>query len=172
MIERFVAGIVGGPFGVKGQFKVWVPSGETDHLECLESLTLRRNGVERSYIKESSGGSPDNYHIKLKGIESPEEALTLKGAEILVGRKEAAPLYEDEYYIEDMKGLTVVHQDAEGRDVPLGTVRDVLDGGGGQLIEVALAAGKLGLVPFRSEFVGEVDLERRTLQLLETWILE
>ncbi|MDR0641218.1 MAG: PRC-barrel domain-containing protein, partial [Treponema sp.] len=85
----------------------------------------------------------------------------------LVGRDEAAPLGQGEYYIEDLKGLEVW----EGAEA-LALISDVLEGGGGNLVELRLNTGETRLVPFRDEFFGEIDIPGRRARLLCRWILE
>jgi 16S rRNA processing protein RimM len=165
MVERFVAAQVGSPFGLKGFVKVRSLSGEFEHLLRLKRAVLRQGGEERVWeIEEAEGPS---LVMKFRGIDSPEAARTLSGAELLVSREEAAPLGPGEYYIEDLKGLEVW----EGAEV-LGFISDILEGGGGSLAELRLRTGGTRLVPFRDEFFGEIDLKTRRARLLCRWILE
>jgi 16S rRNA processing protein RimM len=165
MVERFVAAQVGSPFGLKGFVKVHSLSGEFDHLLKLRRAVLRQGGEERVWeIEEAEGPS---LVMKFRGIDSPEAARALTGAELLVSREEAAPLGQGEYYIEDLKGLEV-WEEAEA----LGCISDILEGGGGSLAELRLKTGETRLVPFRDEFFGEIDLEGRRARLLCRWILE
>ena len=106
--------------------------------------------------------------IRFKGIDSPEAASLLNGAEIIADREFAAPLKNGEYYVEDLKGLEVVGYDGES----LGYITEIIEGGGGQLAELRLNSGKKRLVPFRSEFFGDVDLENGKIVLLVQWILD
>lgn len=167
MTERFAAALVGAPFGLDGRVKIRSLSGEEEHLLRLKKITLRRDGVERVYAVEEFFPRP--LSVKLAGINSPEAAKALAGAELLAERSEAAPLAEGEFYIEDLKGLDVYG----GADSALlGKIADVLEGGGGFLAEIVLFSGEKRLVPFRDEFFGVVDLENGRTELLAAWILE
>lgn len=168
MLETFVAGIVGAPFGLKGFVKVKPLSGEIDHLLKLESVTLRLNGEERRFIIEESNAIPPAAAIRFAGYDSPEAAQKLRGAELLVGREEAAPLRDGEFYVEDLKGLAVIDGDA----VCLGHIANIIEGGGGDLAEIQLENGQTKLVPFRKEFFSGVDTEKRQVTLNNLWILE
>jgi 16S rRNA processing protein RimM len=168
MTERFVAALVGAPFGVKGFVKIKPLSGELEHLEQLERVVLRRLNNETLFYVEETQIIGASLGIKFRGIDSPEAARELTGAEILVDRDQAAPLGKDEYYIADLRGIPVFSQ----KGMNLGEILDVLDGGGGQLVEMWLPGGEIRLVPFRNEFFGEVDTENRRAVLLEEWILE
>jgi len=167
VLDRFVVGVVRGPFGLNGRVKVQSFSGEIDHLEELESVVLRKGDVERKLMVEETGGAPSSFYMKFKGLDSPEAVKPLSGWELVVPRDEAAYLDDGEYYVEDLRGIAVLLG-----GVRVGTLSDVIEGGGGQLAEVALDAGGARLVPFRDEFFGEIDLERREIALLEGWILE
>jgi 16S rRNA processing protein RimM len=175
VVDSFVAGVVGAPFGVKGFVKVHVPSGETEHLETLENARLRQNGAERNYAVEDVGGSPSSFVMKFRGVDTPEAAKLLAGAELIVPRNAAAPLDEDEFYVEDLRGVSVILLPMSGavdKVEVVGEIVDVLEGGGGQLAEIKLGDGSRRLVPFRNEFFGDIDLEARTAVLRERWMLE
>ena len=159
---------MGSPFGLEGFVKVKPFSGETDHFSRLDNVILRQNGKEETRDLAEIVPRGDFLLLRFAGIDSPEAAGVLSGAEIIAGREYAAPLKEGEYYVEDLKGLKVM--DGEGK--VLGHVSDVLEGGGGHLAEVTLFSGEKRLVPFRKEFFGDLSLEEGTIVLLEPWILE
>jgi 16S rRNA processing protein RimM len=170
-LERFVSAVVLSPFALEGFVKVRSLSGEIGHLLKLSSAVLRGKTGERVYRIEAARkieGAPANLLVKFGGIDTPEDAAHLAGAEILLPRSQAAPLEEDEYYIEDLKGLRVICPDGQ----EAGVVTGIIDGGGGQLAEVRLAAGELKLVPFRNEFLGEINVEKKEIMLVAPWILE
>jgi 16S rRNA processing protein RimM len=172
VVDSFVAGIVGAPFGVQGFVKVHVPSGETEHLESLKIAKLRHKGAERNYEVEDFGGNPASFVMKFRGVDTPEAAKLLAGAELIVPREAAAPLDEDEFYIEDLRGVAVLFPTEKAAPEVLGEITDVLEGGGGQLVEVRVRDGTKRLVPFRNEFFGDIDLAMRTAMLRERWMLE
>jgi len=157
--ERFIAGIIGSPFGVKGFVKVRPLSGEIDHLLKLKSVILNKDGKERIYQIDESAPSPPFILIRFEGIDTPEAAKTLNGAQIIISREQAAPLGEGEYYIEDLKGLPVQSNNGE----LIGNVTDIVEGGGGELVEVKLINGDKHLVPFRKEFFSEINPEKGRL---------
>jgi 16S rRNA processing protein RimM len=163
-----VLALAGAPFGVKGFVRAKPLSGELEHFQRLEKVELRRLNSEKTFYIEETRIIGNALAIKFRGIETPEEARALSGAELLAGRDSAAPLGRDEYYVEDLRGLPV-HSPGGER---LGEIRDVLEGGNGQLIEMLLPDGATRLVPFRNEFFGEVDPEKRRVVLLKEWILE
>jgi len=168
--EKFIAGIVGAPFGLEGFVKVKPLSGEIEHLLKLKSATLRKDGKERVLAVEESAPSLPALVMRFAGFNSPEEAKALAGAELIVSREEAASLKPGEFYVEDLKGLEVL---ASGENPQvLGHIHAIIEGGGGDLAEITLTDGKRKLVPFRKEFFSGIDLENRRVILDNLWILE
>jgi len=169
MTEQFVAGIVGAPFGLKGFVKVKPLSGEIDHLLKLRSVTLRQGEKEQTLAIEESAAIPPAAAIRFAGFDSPEAAKALRGAQLLISRKDADPLQRGEFYIEDLKGLAVLAADS---GEVLGHIADVIEGGGGDLAEIRLNNGETRLVPFRKEFLTGIDLAKKRVMLQNLWILE
>jgi 16S rRNA processing protein RimM len=184
--EHFVLGVLGAPFGLEGRIKLRPWSGESGHILTLQQALIRHGGVERVYTVEGAAAQGAQVLLKFKGIDSPEAARLLAGGELLGSREAAAELGPDEFYIEDMKGMEIAALPEGGpanlddpRLETLGFVTDVIEGGGGQVVELRLGSepdsggkGELKLVPFRNEFFGEVNPKLGKALLLQRWILE
>jgi 16S rRNA processing protein RimM len=166
--DKFIIGLVGAPFGVKGFLKVRPLSGEIEHLLKLESAVVSKDGKERLLNIEETAPALPGVIIKFAGIDSPEAAKALNGAQLLAGREQAAPLADGEFYIEDLKGLPVSIENGE----IIGHITDIIEGGGGELAEVRLLAGEKRLVPFRHEFFSEICPEKGRIILQNLWILQ
>jgi len=168
MTEKFIIGLVGTPFGVKGFVKINPCSGETGHLLNLKSTVIRKDGREQTLqIEEITPASP-HVLMRFAGIDSPEKAKTLTGAQLIAGRDQAAPLGDGEFYIEDLKGLPVTAEKGE----VIGSIIDIIEGGGGELAEIQLSNGEKRLVPFRKEFFSEISPQEGKVILKNLWILE
>ena len=174
MTEQFVAGIVGAPFALNGFVKVKPLSGEMEHLLKLKSVTLRHEeGVRLLNIEESTAAG-SSVLMRFSGYSSPEAVRTLHGAELLVSREEAAPLQDGEFYIEDIKGLAVCAIDENNAEIShvLGHITAIIEGGGGDLMEIRLNDGKTRLVPLRKEFISGIEPEKGQVTIQNLWILE
>ena len=199
-VTSLVIGIIRGAHGLTGKVKVESTSGEVDHFFELTEVTLRKDGNERKTDVESVEGGHPFLFMKCAGIDTPEQAAKLVGAEIVVPRDKACPLYEGEFYVEDLKNCALIYEpssesnaknglneDGNPERIVAGIVTDVLEGGAGDLLEVSVSeslhfssasdgdsSGKKRtvLVPFRKEFIGDVDISKKTMQLMHLWILE
>ena len=177
MTDKFIIGLVGAPFGVKGFVKIHPCSGEIEHLLKLQSVVVSKDGKERELqIEESAAASP-SVVMRFAGIDSPEKAKTLTGAQLIANREQAAPLKDGEFYVEDLKGLPVTAENGQTADNGqmseiIGHITDIIEGGGGELAEIELASGEKRLVPFRKEFFSTISPKEGKIVLQNTWILE
>lgn len=150
---------------------------------------------------ESVDEGAGTLYLKLVGIDTPEDVRKLNGWQIVVPRKYAKKLGKNEWYIEDLKncalnfypeqgndGLAVWTAPAVGKAITVGTITDVIEGGSGNLLEVLLAENCEELaesvrfdsnkkvrkvyVPFNPQFVRNVDVKNKCIQLMHLWILE
>ncbi|MDR1398525.1 MAG: ribosome maturation factor RimM [Treponema sp.] len=167
MVERFTLGLVGAPFGLGGFVKINSLSGEHEHLTRLSIVTLRQEDQERVFEVEATASLARGLAIKFKGIDSPEAAQRLGGARLVSDRSHAAPLQPGEWYIEDLRGLAVRLLDGE----TVGWISDIVEGGGGNLAEIQLQSGECKFVPFRKEFLSDIDLEKGSAVLVAAWVL-
>jgi 16S rRNA processing protein RimM len=178
MTGFLVTGIVRTSHGLDGFVKVESTSGEVAHFGDLDEVTLRFGGVGgtlKRFEIEVVDGSAQCLLVKFRGIDTLEQARKLAGAEVLVPRDSACPLEEGEFYVCDLCQCDLVYE-----GTPIGKIAGVMEGGADDLLEVILTEGseftegkpKTYLVPFRKEFVGKVDMQARTVELMHRWILE
>ena len=167
-MEWIAVGFIRTSHGVHGQLKAESYSGEVEHFRALETVQLRKNGHSRDFSVERIEPFGKGVLIKLKGLDSPEEGKAYAQWEIWVSRSKACRLEKGEYYHADLCGASVL---LDGGTV--GTVRSVINAGNGDLLEVVLSEEKeVKLIPFRKEFIGPVDPESKSIELIAPWILE
>ena len=180
---QLVVGFIRGTHGFSGECKVESASGEYEHLLDLKEVTLVQGDQQREAKVESVSLGNAVAYVKFEGIDSDEAVLKYRHWGIKVPRKYCKPLNKDEWYIEDLRNCSLIY---EGKDAPatliapngkyavVGTITDVMEGGGGNLLEVSLAEScdRKVLVPFNKEFIGKVDIKNKTVQLMHLWILE
>ena len=174
-MDWLITGRVRGTFGLEGFIKIESCSGEYEHFLNLKEIKLQlpSKGTETQQLEifyqvEECVIRNADALLKLRGIDSPEAAKKLHGADILVPRDMACPLERGEFYINDLCNSDLVYK---GNSV--GTIADVVEGGGGLLLEVSEAAtGKTVYVPFRSQFIGKINIAAKQVELMHRWILE
>ena len=167
MSDLIATGVIRGSHGMEGYVKVTSFSGDLEHFCSLKVVTLV-SGNERKETKvDDVRVAHDRVLVKFMDIDTIEAARSLTNWEIWVTRSTATPLAVDEHYIADLVGCNVL---VDGKSV--GTVRGVIDSASDALFEILLEDGTTRIVPFREEFIGEVDVVNATIQLMATWTLE
>ncbi len=162
MVEYLRTGVVTEPHGIRGEIKVFPTTDDVTRFERYGELVVERGGK----TPEESGGAEvrkiesvkyqkDRVILKLSGIDSRNDAETLRRAELYVHRSHSTPPKEGEYFTADLYGLQVFTED--GRKV--GVVEDVLKTGANDVFSIRKEDGKELLLPKVDAFVRNVDVE-------------
>lgn len=114
--------------------------------------------------------------LKLQGVDSINEAETLRGYDVAIPLVERAPLDSEAVYVSDLLGCRVV--DLNRGSAEVGDIVD-LDRGSSNadllVVRIAGASGPRGqaLIPFVHEYVVRIDLPNRLVEMrLPTGLLE
>ena len=104
--------------------------------------------------------------LKLKGVDTPEQAEDLRDCALHVPEADLHPLPEGEYYRFQVIGLLAVTRDGD----EVGRVTEVLETGGNDVYLIKGSGGER-LVPALPQFVSEIDLEAGRMIVEETEIV-
>ena len=167
MEEMLYTATVQSTFGVLGEVKILPNNEDCSHLKKLKQVVLCfKDGSERTIAIEKFRMQGSQALMKFAGYDNPEDARALAGCRLMVERSKAAPLKKGQYYVTDLIGCTLVHE-----DVILATVEKGLEGAQTVLLEVLATDGNRYMVPYLDEYIGAVDIEGRTIELKTPWIL-
>jgi 16S rRNA processing protein RimM len=158
--DRIALGIIRKAHGVHGEASVEAWTDSPERFSGLREVFLVSpdEGEVRDATVERSREHGGRALVKLAGIDSPEAVAELRNWTIELPESEARKLEENEYFLHDLVGLTLV--DLGGNE--LGQVVDVLEGGGGVLLTVKRGDGTFD-VPFAAEICTNVDLGNRRI---------
>ena len=161
MGDRIAVGVIRKAHGVRGEASVEAWSDAPERFDDLDAVTLVSpdEAQTREATIESVRIHAGRALVKFAGIETPEDVQLLQNWTIEIPETEARELEEDEYFLHDLPGLTLV--DAEGRE--RGVVVDVYEGGGGILLNVKRPDGKTFELPFAAEICTTIDLPGRRI---------
>ena len=99
--------------------------------------------------------------LKFAGIDSINDAQTLRGLMVAIPEGERSPLPEDTYYISDLVGCEIV--DVSAGPSPIGVVTDFDPGTG--IFTVKRAAGDEALIPFAKAYLVRMDLTGKRIEM-------
>jgi 16S rRNA processing protein RimM len=158
--DRIALGIIRKAHGVRGEASVesWSDSPERFSDVATVTLVSPDEASTRDAAIESVRIHAGRALVKFAGIESPEEMQLLQNWTVEVPSSQARKLDEDEYFLHDLIGLTLIDNDGVAR----GNVIEIEETGGGVLLVVEGPRGKFD-VPFAADICTKVDLEAKTI---------
>jgi len=154
MADRKVCiAVITGPHGVRGQVRVKSFTEEPDGVMAYGPVTDVAGA--RQFRLKPAGVSRGQMLARIDGVTDRNAAEALRGVELYVDRDRLPQPEEDEFYYADLIGLQAV--DEAGNEI--GSVRAMQNFGAGDLIEIAVAGGRVELYPFTREVVPVIDLD-------------
>jgi 16S rRNA processing protein RimM len=145
--------------GLKGEVKVNPFTESIDRFETLDTILIQIKKENKEFKIEKVGYQKNQVILKLKGIDTVEEAEKLKNCYILISRDDVEPLPEGTYYIVDLIGLEVFTESGE----KLGIVDDIYNTGSNDIYVVKDELGKQKLLPGIDEVIKEVNLNDKKI---------
>lgn len=160
-MSRIAIGVIRKAHGVRGEASVEPWTDSLERFDGLATVTLVSPDEQSTREVEIEGFRPHSGRALLKfaGFDSPESLRPLQNWTVEIPEEDARELEDDEYFLHDLIGLTLV--DADGREH--GSVTDVLEGGGGLLLVVTPEGGKSWELPFAADLCTEIDLEAKRM---------
>ena len=158
-MEYLEIGQVVNIFGIKGMIKVKPFTENIKRFDKLTKIYIKKKNTEKEYEIEEVKYHKNMVLIKLKGIDTVEEAEKLRDGYLQVDRKDEEPLEEGTYYIVDMIGLEVYTDDEN----ILGKLEDIYNTGSNDIYVVKNEQGKQILLPAISEVIQKIDMENKKI---------
>ena len=147
-----LVGRFGAPQGVRGEIRI--KSYTADPLSIGDYGPLSdETGARNFEIERLRPLKEDMVVAKVKGLADRDAAGALTGVSLFVAREKLPPPDEDEFYIADLVGLSAISPEGEA----IGVVKNVLNFGAGDIIEIAPASGETLMLPFTKEVAPAID---------------
>lgn len=167
--DRVLVGRIRRPHGVRGELLVDVVSDVPGRLSPGRELWLEsRDGTRGTVTVIANRPHPRGALLLFEGVDDRDAAERLRGAVLETGRSSVTPAPAGSYYYFELAGCLC--SDADHGE--LGRVCEVIEDGGGLLLEVRAGERRL-LVPFVKEYIVAVDVAERRIELqLPSGLLE
>lgn len=163
-----LVGRITGAHGIKGEVKLQSFTADPGAIARYGPLrTGSGETVEIARLRPQKQG----FIANLEGVNDRNRAETLVGSDLFIERAKLPAPAENETYVHDLVGLTVVTRDG----TQFGKVVDVTNFGAGDLLDIEQPGqGATVLIPFSDEFVPDVNLAkgRITIDLPEGYLDE
>lgn len=144
--------------GIKGEVKIKI---ETDNLTRFDKDSVLYIGDNPNKVEKIT---IDNFRIfknmgllSFNKITNINDCLTYVGKTIYVDTE----MYEDDgLYYDDIIGLTVFD-----RNIKVGVVKDILEVPQGEILIIEKINGKTSYVPLVEEFVKNIDIREKRIDI-------
>ncbi len=161
--DTIVIGKIGAPYGVKGWVKITT---YTDEIEGVFNYSPWLLGAdEKEYTVDHWRTHNKGVVAKLVGVETRDDAESIKNLDISIKAQQLPQLAEDEFYWRELVGMKVVTE--KGYD--LGVVKELFETGANDVMLVRANPNdgfgqKERMLPFLFEqVVKQVDKQGRTI---------
>ena len=155
MVSYLEIGQIVNTYGIKGFLKVVPYTDDNKRFERLKTVYIEQKGKKTEIEIEEVKYSKNLVLLKLKGIDSIEEAEKYKNATLKIDRKNAVELPENTYFMVDLLGLSVYTEEGEN----VGEVEDIFKTGSNDVYVVKDALGKQILLPAIQAVIKEIDIK-------------
>lgn len=157
--QYFEIGQIVNHFGIKGMVKVNPFTDDISQFEEMETILVDKKGSIQEMQIEEVKYSKNQVLLKLKGIETVEEAEKYRNCYLKLPREKARKLPKNTYFIADLIGLEVYTEEGN----LLGKVDDIYNTGASDIYVIKDELGKQILLPAIKEVIKQVDLEQEKI---------
>lgn len=158
--EYFELGQIVNHFGIKGMVKVNPFTEDISKFERLFTILVEKNGKLEKIEIEEVKYSKNQVLLKLKGINTIEEAEQYRGCYLKIARAEIEKeLPENTYFIADLIGALVYTEDG----ILIGKLTDIYNSGANDIYEIKDEKGKQILLPAIKDVIKQIDMEQEKI---------
>ncbi len=162
--DLFEVGRIAKAHGVRGEVKIIPDLSDPHHFEQLKVLYLgpapqqvQPQPVKAVRFQEGQRGVV--VLARFDGVDDRDAAERLRGKRVFIPQADLPPLDDDEFFLHDLKGLTVSDEAAVAR----GRVKDVLDLPAHPVLVVAREGLPDVMVPAVPAFIADIDFDAQRL---------
>ena len=159
MQEYLEVGQIVNTNGLKGLLKINPFTDDITRFEKLKTIFIEHKKELLEFEIESVRYQKKQVLLKLKGIDTIEEAEKYREDYLKIKRNKEEKLPEDTYYIVDLIGLDIYTENGE----LLGKLDDVFSTGSNDVYVVKNSEGKQILLPAISDVIKNIDLEQKKI---------
>ena len=156
-LAHFKIGQIVNTQGLKGEVKIYPLTDDINRFDDLDKFYLDKD-LQKEWEVEKVRYKGKMVIMKIKAIDSIEDAERLRNKFICVGRERTRELDEDEFFIADMIGIDAFTVDGDR----LGVLREVLQYSAND-VYVIEGDGKEYLIPAILKFVPEINMAERKM---------
>ena len=152
--------------GVKGELVVQPWSDKLETFTRLKEVYVGDDPPQKFEVK-SARLHQGQVLLKLEGINTPEEAHSLKGNLVQIPFENLPRLPEGEFYVHQLRGMQVFSEEG----ILVGEIREVISNRGNDILQV-VGPEKEYYVPATKEAVMRIELQTRKIFVNSKFVIE
>lgn len=163
MEQTLKIGLIVKPQGIKGEVKVQPLTDDINRFKKLKEVII--DGKAYKVLNSIIGGG--TVFLSLSGITDRNTAESMRGKFLHVLRENAIPLEEGRYFIVDILGCALVTDNGNR----VGEVVDVTSART-DIFTIKCDDGKIMRFPFLKDLIVNVEIDKKTITVLEKRLKE
>ena len=165
MEEYFEIGQIVNTSGLKGELKIKPFTDDITKFKNFKTIYISIKKELKSFEIERVRFSKNMVFLKLKGIDTIEEAENYRNYYLKIERNKNEKLKKDSYYVVDIIGCKVFTDEKK----ELGIIEDVFSTGSNDVYVVKNEDGKQLLLPAIKDVIKNIDIQNKsiTVHLIE-----
>jgi 16S rRNA processing protein RimM len=155
--DLILVGAISGAKGLKGEVLIKYFAQNPSVFKHYSYIFI---GPSRDkYSIDRCSSQKENLSVTFNEINNRTEAEKLKGQEVFIEKIQLKDLNEDEWYHQDLIGLSV--ETLEGKK--LGIIKAIYNFGAGDILEIKLINNKIEMIPFNKDYVLDIILDDKVI---------
>lgn len=159
MEDLLKVGVITTTHGVRGEVKVFPTTDEAERFLELEYVLLDTGRELRRLDIRHVKFFKNLVILKFEGVDNINDIEKYRGCDLWIPREEGQELGENEYYIADLIGMTVLLEDG----TEFGTLKNVIETGANDVYVVSSREHGEVLLPAIRECIRNVDTEKNLM---------
>lgn len=139
--------------GIKGEVKIYPYTDDIENLAKTKVIFLDQDLKDKYNI--SCRIQKNMLLVKIKGVDTPEMAESLRGKKVYIPKESLKELEEGSYYIEDLLGLEIVDENENH----IGTLKYIFNTGANDVYEVETKEHGNIYLPAIKQVIKKVDIK-------------
>ena len=149
--------------GIRGEMKIKpLTDFQEDRYKIGNTVYILFEGTYIPFVIKKYNSHKNLDFVILKDNEDINLIEKYKGSDIYVDSDSEITLYEDEYHLSELVDIDVFQS-----NLNIGRVVDVLEYPQGDYLVIEKHNGERKSIPFRDEFILEIDIENKTIKIID-----
>ena len=157
--QRIVLAQITTAHGIKGFVKLRYFGENIEDIESYNPLYIAPQG-EDSLTLQIKNAIKSGFVAEVEGVTDRTQAEKLRGIKLYIDRDQRPEAEPGAFYHDDLIGCKAYEEGLE-----IGKVIAIENFGAGDLIEIRPRSGEPFYLPFNNEFVPEVDIEKKQINV-------